>query len=149
MTPQELDSALAAFPQDAPLIFSSPDGPVGAGYHVTEWKLARIESIDCGAHRSAWTEAALQLLDGPGRDYMKVAKFRGILRKSIEAMPALEHTAFKVEYAPNNLGLRIFDPQMPVSDQASVTISLQDSGAQCKPMQMMEPAQPAQNPCCG
>jgi len=152
MTPQELDGALAPFPQDAPLIFRSPDGPIGAGYHVTEWKLARIESIDCGAQRSAWTEAVLQLLDGAGHEHMDIAKFRGILRKSIQAMPELGQTAFRIEYSPNNVGLRIFEPQVPVGNQSSVVVGLHDSGAQCKPMQMIDPtccAQPAQSACCG
>ena len=133
MTPKDLDTALADSPGGARLIFETSDGPIAAGYHVTEWKLAQIESIDCGARRASWTEASLQLLDGHGGQHMTVETFRGILAKSMAALPDLADAPFSVEFAPGNAGLRIFKVSAPRQGADRVTIALQDGGAACKP----------------
>ena len=133
MTPREFDTALSASPVDARLIFETSEGPIGPGYHVTEWKLAHVQSIDCGARRDDWTEASLQLLDGDGGQHMTVGTFRGILAKSMTALPDLADAPFSVEFAPGNAGLRIFQANAPRLDADRVTVTLQDGGATCKP----------------
>ena len=148
MTPRDLDTALADSPDGARLIFETSEGPIGAGYHVTEWKLARVQSIDCGARRADWTEASLQLLDGYGGQHMTVRTFRGILNKSIAALPDLADAPFSVEFAPGNAGLRIFQASPPRLDADRVTIALRDGGAICKPAQVGQ-ATGAAASCCG
>ena len=52
MAPEELIAKLEDASGDAPLIFVNENGPTNAGYHVTEVKLASVESLDCSARRS-------------------------------------------------------------------------------------------------
>ena len=59
MTPQDLYDALAKLPQDVALRFKTDAGEISGGYHVTEWKVASVRSIDCGGHTDAWDETIL------------------------------------------------------------------------------------------
>ncbi len=141
MTPQSLLETVNALPADLPLVFQTGEGAVGDGYHVTELKLAQVTSIDCGGRVAAWTEAALQLLDGPGGSagdssgggYMKVGKFASILSQSVYRVRGLGDSPLHVEFAHGNAGLRIYDIAVPELRDGVVAIGLQESRAQCKP----------------
>ncbi|MEM1048895.1 MAG: DUF6428 family protein [Pseudomonadota bacterium] len=133
MTLQDLLTALASLPSDASLIFETEAGPVAGGYHVTELKHATIKSIDCGARLSEWTEASLQVLDGRGGDAMTVGKFTGILVQSIRQVAGLGESPLHVEFAPKNVGMRIYQIGPPVVRDGQVVIRLTENRAQCKP----------------
>ncbi|KAJ56403.1 hypothetical protein ACMU_05520 [Actibacterium mucosum KCTC 23349] len=128
---------------DAPLIWQTDAGPISGGYHVTELKLARVSSIDCGARQSAWTEARLQLLDGGGGDHMKLGRFQQILTQSFKALPDLANAPLIVEYAPENSGLHTFSVAQVSSNNWQVTIDLRADAAICKPAADLGKA------CCG
>ena len=115
MTPQDLIAQLDTVSQDAPLIFVTENGPINAGYHVTEVKLASVQSLDCGARRSSWNEVVIQLLDGSGQDFMTAGKFTGILKKATSKLEGLDHAALKFEFSNDNKGLRILEPGHPVA----------------------------------
>lgn len=133
MTLDDLVAATRALPADAPLVFSTKDGPIGEGYHVTELKLARIDSIDCGARTDAWTEATLQLLDGRGRSHMPVGRFAGILEQSARHIDGLGGSPLRVEFAHGNDGLGIFDISAPELADGRVSLKLEPIRAHCKP----------------
>lgn len=133
MNLNDLIASLGDAPDTMPLVFETADGEVGAGYHVTELKLAQITGIDCGASVNKWTEASLQLLDGDGQAHMPLGKFLGILRRSEWKVPGLGDAPLKVEFAHGNAGLRTYELGKPeiVNDRA--VIRLEDSSAVCKP----------------
>lgn len=79
MTLRDLLAVMSEQPPETPVVFKTGDGPIGAGYHVTELRLADIVGIDCGGQTSRWSETTLQLLDGQGESHMPVGKFVGIL----------------------------------------------------------------------
>lgn len=133
MTPNDLLTELAALPADAALVFETDNGPIKGNYHVTEWKLTDVRSIDCGANMSTWTEASLQLLDGSGGDHMAVGKFAAILRQSIAKLDGLGASDMQVEFAHNNRGKQIYSAAVPVLEGDQVTIALSDQSAVCKP----------------
>ena len=133
MTPLSLLHGLQKMPADLPLIFQTGDGSIGAGYHVTEFKLAEVGSIDCGGRLASWTEAALQLLDGHGGSHMKVGKFNGILEQSIARLKGLGDCPLQVEFAHENKGMRIYDLSVPELNGETVAIRLSDVRAHCKP----------------
>lgn len=135
MTPQELLDALSTLPPDAPLVFQTDAGPIRGGYHVTEWRQNQIQSIDCGARKSGWTEAILQLLDGSGGRHMTVGRFVTILGQSIRHVDGLADSPFQVEFAPGNAGLRLYRPEAPRQGDEAVTLRLTESAALCKPAQ--------------
>jgi Family of unknown function (DUF6428) len=133
MTLDDLLRAMQSFPAGLPLVFITDDGPVGAGYHVTELKLANLVSIDCGARTSAWSESMLQLLDGQGRAHMPVGKFLGILKQSLRKVDGLGAAPAFVEFGHQNAGMQIFRLSKPEQDGGAVTLRLQPVRAHCKP----------------
>ncbi|MEM6662332.1 MAG: DUF6428 family protein [Pseudomonadota bacterium] len=138
MTLTDLHAALSTMPEEAALIFRTDAGDISPGYHVTEFKHARVESIDCGGRTSAWTEAAMQVLDGNGgadQGHMAVGKFAAILRKSLTGVPGLGDHDFHVEFAPGNVGMRTYLPAAPELGEGGVTVPLLESGAICKPLE--------------
>ncbi|MEM9146246.1 MAG: DUF6428 family protein [Pseudomonadota bacterium] len=159
MTPDDLIAVTRARPSEAPLVFSTDAGPIGAGYHVTELKLARISSIDCVGRTDAWTEVALQLLDGQGASHMAVGKFTRILEQSTRRVECLGTSPLRIEFAHGNDGLRIYEPSAPELINGAVSLRLRSIHAQCKPATAMSTAAqtdapracsgPGANGCCG
>lgn len=148
MTPLSLLNALRKMPADLPLVFRTGAGAIGEGYHVTELKLADVNSIDCGGRLASWTEAALQLLDGRGGNHMKLGKFNAILEQSIARVNGLGESPLQVEFAHENRGMRIYELAVPVLDDGVVSIRLSEVRANCKPA--LEHTLRADAPaCCG
>ena len=90
MTLTQLLTALRPLDPSAALVFTLGDTTIGAGYHVTELIHGQMTGIDCGAHVARWQETRVQLLDGSGRDYMRLGTFIGILEKSIARLRQME-----------------------------------------------------------
>jgi hypothetical protein len=153
MNLNELIEATRALPQGVPMVFSTPDGPTGEGYHVTELKLAHINSIDCAAKLDAWTEATLQLLDGHGKTHMSVGKFANILDQSVRRVEGLGNSPLRVEFAHGNAGIQVFEPAVPVFADGVAQLKLQPIKALCKPAMAGISAQKIASPnkagCCG
>ena len=124
---------LKTAPAQAALVFTSDEGDIGSGYHVTEFKLSHVTGIDCGGRVDEWQEAAVQLLDGSGGNHMPVSKFTGILEQSIARVAGLGTAEAHVEFSPNNKGLRTYNLQAPEAKGDRVLIRLQAAGAVCKP----------------
>ena len=137
MTLNDLRSALEAAPAEAPIVFRTAAGDIGGGYHVTELRRADVAGIDCGGRQAHWTEATVQLLDGHGGDHMAAGKLRGILDKSLSAIPGLGDADVRVEFAPGNDGLGLFEFAAPRRQDGRVVIALNEARAVCKPAQDM------------
>lgn len=153
MTLTDLLTALAPFDPAQPLVFETEDGPIAGGYHVTEFKLAQIESIDCGGRRSAFTEAVLQLLDGRGGARMGVGKFSEIAGRSTAALPGLGLAELRVEFAHGNAGKAIYALGTPRATDQGIALPLLGDAALCKPKAEMAqgccgPAPVAASACC-
>ena len=145
MTLSDLLTDLQSLPADAPLVFATNQGPIGAGYHITELKSLDIQSIDCGGTKSAWPETQLQLLDGHSGPYMTSAKAQTILAKSLKAIPALGTGELSIEFAPQNQGLRRYIPASPELEDGRVVLRLLEDGATCKAASYA----PQTTSCCG
>ena len=134
MTLNDFLTTLTGFDGDAMLVFTTADGPINAGYHVTEFKLHFVTSIDCGGQQSQWTEAALQLLDGYGGVHMPVKKFIAIGDQSVARIPDLGTAPLQVEFAAGNHGKRIYQITDVRAEEDQVIAHLGDISAFCKPM---------------
>ena len=132
MTLNDFLDALHDQPAEAPLVFITSEGPIGAGYHITELKSLDIKSIDCGGRTSDWTEVQIQLLDGAGRSHLSAGKSAKILEHSLKAIPDLAEGELSFEYAPGNNGLRRYIPTQPIWAEGHVEMRLTEDGAQCK-----------------
>lgn len=158
MTLNELAERLRLVEGDLPLVFTTQDGDIGPGYHVTEFKHARISGIDCGGRTSDWTEAAFQLLDGGGGEHMSVGRFSGILATSLDRLSGLGDAPVHVEFSHDNIGLETFGVGAPEVVDGRVSLPLERTRAVCKPMQSAMSfggagdccsAKPSAQACCG
>lgn len=133
MTLRALDTNLSAFPDQTKVIFETDSGRIGGGYHLTELKLAQVTSIDCGGQMDSWTEASLQLLDGPIGDHMTAAKFRAIISHSLDRIAGLGDVSLSVEFAPQNAGLRLYEIADVQDSDGAAIVALREKTALCKP----------------
>ncbi len=118
---------------DRKLIFATVDGEIGAGYHITELKLADVQGIDCGANQRGWRETVVQLLDGHGRAHMSVGKFAAIVDQSVKAVPGLGDAPVRIEFAPRNQGLHLYEIGGAERTEDALIVGLVDDRATCKP----------------
>lgn len=149
MTCNTLLETLLTLPGDAPLVFETPEGEIGNGYHVTEFKLAHVTGIDCGARLSNWSEATLQLLDGEGGGHMPAGKFAGILKQSIDRVSGLGDAPLQVEFAHGNKARQIYRLATPELSAGRVLVGLRDTRAHCKPALDRKAALGSAAGCCG
>ncbi|MGR3341889.1 MAG: DUF6428 family protein [Paracoccaceae bacterium] len=132
-TLNEIISELEMANPDGATVFSTSEGEISGGYHITELKLASIQGIDCGGRMADWTETHLQLLDGQSGRHMSVQKLKSIANHSAKKLPGLADAPIYVEYAPGNDGLRRYLITSIMSESERVVISLREDGAKCKP----------------
>lgn len=130
----EFIDQLQAQPQGATAIFTTPDGEIGRGYHLTEIKRAAIEALDCGGRTDRWTEVVLQLLDGDVGRPMTVGTLKGILERGRHTLEGLDGARLQVEFAHANQGLSRHTIAGIASDPGQTTIALQPERAACKPI---------------
>ncbi|WP_026480677.1 DUF6428 family protein [Ahrensia sp. 13_GOM-1096m] len=149
MTLQELLDDLKSMAGDMPLVFVTQVGDIGPGYHITEFKHARVTGIDCGARQAQWDETAIQLLDGAQGTHMSVGKFAGILEQSIKRIADLASPDTHVEFSHGNIGMRTYSITPPVQTEGRVEVQLSEGRAYCKPAQDQQVrALAASSACC-
>ncbi|KCV82192.1 hypothetical protein ATO10_07377 [Actibacterium atlanticum] len=118
---------------DTPVIFATDSARIGPGYHVTELKLAQINSIDCGGNLNTWVETQLQLLDGADGAYLQAGKVASILRRSAQTIAGLSDAPLWVEMAPRNQGLSRYRIGAVQDTGGAFKVTLTHDQAQCKP----------------
>lgn len=131
-TMTDLVAAFDTLPAELPVTFRTGDGALGKGTHVTEVKLARIESVDCSAQRHHWTEAHVQLLDfGLGRP-LTAGKTKAILSTCVQALPDLAGAPVLAEGSLRNQGLSRLSLALDRVDATQAIIALAPMTAACK-----------------
>ncbi|WP_018997398.1 DUF6428 family protein [Hirschia maritima] len=135
MTLKKLKDELSSLPPESPVIFYTDTDKIDGNYHVTELKLARIDSIDCVGRRSDREEAFLQLLDGHGGDYMTNAKFSGILEQSINSVKRLGDAPVFAEFGAKNSILSIYHIAEPELQNDQILIHLVSTRSKCRPLE--------------
>ena len=131
---KELTTFLASQPATDEVLFEAEGDAVGLGYHLTELRMARISSIDCGGVEDAWDEAQMQVLDAPGDEAMSAGKMAAILKRSAEAVHGLAKAPLNVEFSRGNQGLGRYRLGVPRVSEGVVTLPLTRMGPECKAM---------------
>ena len=134
MTLNDILKILEAVSANAPVIFTTEQGEIGGGYHITELKLASVNSIDCGGRLSNWTEASVELLDGTGETHMAAGKWRAILSQSVKKVAGLGDADLHIEFGIQNIELRKYKVTAPKISSARIEFHLSDQRALCKPV---------------
>ena len=132
-TLSDLLGSLAGAHPDLPAVFRADGAEIGAGYHVTELKLADISSIDCIGRQSRFAEAQMQLLDGQDGETLTVGKISTILNRSMAALPGLGDAPLSIEFAHGNRGLARYRLGAPEISDRRVRLPLVADRARCKP----------------
>ena len=91
---------------DKPLVFVNTAGDtIHAGYHLTEIKAAKFDTVDCGGEKNGWSETVMQLwvpANEVSEQFMAAGKFLSIYEKvssMIDVDPAAE---VRFEYGDEN-----------------------------------------------
>ena len=107
------------------------------GYHITEFKFARVTGLDCGANVESWSETVLQLWDieeSVTGEHMTVDKLLGIGRKAISAVGAELSSRVVFEVSDGEDAMRIFAfDRLELADGLAL-IHLKVEVSACKPL---------------
>ncbi len=128
----ELSSFLKGRSAEDQVLFEAEGDEVDRGYHLTELRLARISSIDCGGVADAWDEAQMQVLDAPGEHAMSAGRMAAILTRSAAEIDGLADAPLNIEFSPGNQGLGRYRIGTPRGTDGFVTIPLTQMGPECK-----------------
>lgn len=121
-----------------PLAFSYAGATTKPGYHITEFKAARVTGLDCGANVESWSETVLQIwdiADSVTGERMTVDKLLGIARKAIATVGAelSSRVVFEVSDGSDSIRVFAFDRLENVDGVAVVHLGARVSA--CKPLE--------------
>lgn len=130
-------SALRLHPS-LPVVFRHRDRVMAPGYHLTEVKRVRYETVDCGAMPHVWTETHLEVWAPPlskplpGRTHMAAGKLLDIVDRVEHQVllptdaPARVLTSFGGEPAA------LYDIESISADAETLTVGLTGDRTHCK-----------------
>lgn len=147
MTLDDLLADLSRADAATPLVFATPEGPIGDGFHVTEFKQAQVRSIDCGGVEDAWSETRMQLMAGPGAP-LSVDQFRRIAHRSSGAVDGLSGSPLLIEYAPSNAGLRQYAIRDVQQTDNALRVEIIEDQVACKAMGRIAQTRKAETATC-
>jgi hypothetical protein len=152
MKTSEFISALRTAPEKQ-LIFADGDGrAVHAGYHLTELKAAKFNTVDCGGQVNQWDETLVQLWVPANADdgYMTAAKFLKIFDKVRGMVPINPSAEIRVEYGDENFFPSIYYIRSISHDSDTTRVLLEPPATSCKARdrRIATSAVPATSSCC-
>ena len=118
----------------AGVVFHTDEGEIGAGYHVTELKLAHFDSTDFGGnrHRLVGSPSAAARRAGV-RPHARRQVHRHSAQKCLETIDELRDVPVYVEFALENCGIERFRIEDIEVDGNHIAIALEPGNAACKP----------------
>lgn len=121
---------------DRSVVFMDEGGkPIHAGYHLTEIKAAKFETVDCGGQKNHWNETIMQLwvpAEEPGDEFMSARKFLSIYDKvsgMIDVDPSAE---VRVEYGDENFFPSNYHVDVVEEVADSIRVRLRPPQTTCK-----------------
>lgn len=104
-------------------------------YHITEFKLATIQSVDCGGKTDSWSEIILQVLEPKiekDTESMTLNKVNSILKKVTTSMNIPEEATLRIEFGNDATAMRQYfvSEMQPIGN--SLLIHLKDGKTDCK-----------------
>ncbi|PJZ83167.1 DUF6428 family protein [Leptospira harrisiae] len=104
-------------------------------YHITEFKLAKIQSVDCGGNSDSWTEIILQVLEpkiGKDTESMTLSKVNSIIKKVTNAMEIPSNAILRVEFGNDSSAMRQYFVSEMIPMENALLIQLKDGKTECK-----------------
>jgi hypothetical protein len=121
---------------EKPLLFVNAEGDtIHAGYHLTEIKTAKLDTVDCGGKKNRWTETIMQLwvpADETSETFMTVGKFLRIYERvssMIDVDPAAE---VRFEYGDENFFPSNYHVESMTEEIDALRVELRPPQTTCK-----------------
>ncbi|TGL08560.1 hypothetical protein EHQ43_05855 [Leptospira bouyouniensis] len=104
-------------------------------YHITEFKLATIESVDCGGNLDTWKEIILQVLE-PNENIetesMSLKKISNIYAKVSKAISIPENAILRIEFGNSSSAMRQYFVSDIKIEETNLVVYLIDGATECK-----------------
>src|SRR6266446_183569 len=133
MKTEEFIATLRRSPEKQ-LIFHDTQGhAVRRGYHLTELKAARFDTVDCGGQVNRWEETIVQLWVPEEADehYMTARKFLKILDKVRGLIPLQLDAEIRVEYGDDNIFPSTYHVSSVSENSDEIRVTLQPPATTC------------------
>jgi hypothetical protein len=118
------------------LVFANNDGVlIHAGYHLTEIKAAKFDTVDCGGEKNRWNETILQLWvpqNERGDEFMTAGKFLGIYDKVSRMIDVDLAAEIRFEYGDENFFSSNYHVESIDEDKVALRVELRPPQTTCK-----------------
>jgi hypothetical protein len=135
VTTQDFIAQLRHAP-DKPLVFVNAEGAtIHAGYHLTEIKAAKFDTVDCGGEKNRWNETVMQLwvpANEISEQFMTAQKFLSIYEK-VSCLIDVDSTAeVRFEYGDENFFPSNYHVDSVMEETDTLRVELRPPQATCK-----------------
>jgi len=119
-----------------PLIFVDAGGnTIHRGYHLTEIKAARFDTVDCGGEKNSWNETIMQLWvpeNERSEEFMTAGKFLGIYDKVARMIDVDPRAEVRFEYGDENFFPSNYHVESITEATDAVRVELRPPQTTCK-----------------
>ena len=119
-----------------PLIFVDAGGnTIHRGYHLTEIKAARFDTVDCGGEKNSWNETIMQLWvpeNERSEEFMTAGKFLGIYDKVARMIDVDPRAEVRFEYGDENFCPSNYQVESITEATDAVSVELRPPQTTCK-----------------
>ena len=135
MTTQEFIDQLRRAPGKALMFVNAEGDTIHGGYHLTEIKAAKFDTVDCGGEKNRWNETVMQLwvpANEINEKFMTAGKFLSIYKKvssMIDVDPAAE---VRFEYGDDNFFPSSYHVESITEETNSLRVELRPPQTTCK-----------------
>ena len=121
---------------EKPLVFANAEGEtIHAGYHLTEIKAARFDTVDCGGEKNRWHETIMQLWvpeKESGDQFMTAGKFLSIYEKVSRMIDVDLSAEVRFEYGDDNFFPSNYHVESVVETDDALRVELRPPQTTCK-----------------
>ena len=135
MTTKEFIAQLRRQPDKA-LVFVNAEGDaIRGGYHLTEIKAAKFDTVDCGGQENQWNETIMQLWvpeNEPSDEFMTAGKFLSIYDKVSRMIDVDPKAEARFEYGDDNFFPSNYHIASISEDDGTLRVELRAPQTTCK-----------------
>ena len=135
MNTQDFIAQLRRAPDKPLLLVNAQGATIHAGYHLTEIKAAKFDTVDCGGEKNRWNETVMQLwvpANEISEQFMTAEKFLSIYEK-VSCLIDVDSTAeVRFEYGDENFFPSNYHVETIVEDAGALRVELRPPQTTCK-----------------
>ena len=152
MKTEEFIARLRRAPEKQLIFQDTQERTVPPGYHLTELKAARFDTVDCGGQVNQWEETIVQLWvpEEADEQYMTAGKFLRIFDKVRGLVPLQLDSEIRLEYGDDNFFPSTYHVSSVSESSGEIRVVLQPPATTCKARdrRVTAPGKKAEACCC-